>query len=62
MFGRCEEIEMDLSDALDGALEPSRAQALETHLEDCPACRRAQRGLARTVGLLRLLGRRRASP
>ncbi len=52
---RCREVRADMSDYLDGELDPSAAAAVERHTRWCPNCRRMLSNLSRTLGGLRAL-------
>jgi anti-sigma factor RsiW len=52
---RCRQVRAQMSDYLDGELEPRAAAAVERHTRWCPNCRRMLRNLGRTVGGLRAL-------
>jgi anti-sigma factor RsiW len=46
---RCREVRGQMSDYLDGDLEPSAAAEVERHTRWCPNCRRMLTNLKRTV-------------
>jgi anti-sigma factor RsiW len=52
---RCREVRAQMSDYLDGELEPADAAAVERHTGWCPNCRRMLSNLRRTLGGLRAL-------
>jgi len=52
---RCREVRADMSDYLDGDLEPPAAAAVARHGRWCPSCRRMLRNLVRTISGLRAL-------
>jgi anti-sigma factor RsiW len=49
----CERVQTHLNDFLDGTLAAPRAQELNLHLQDCPACRREYNALKATQALVR---------
>jgi RNA polymerase sigma-70 factor (ECF subfamily) len=51
--GRCRDLFRELSDYLDGVLDPSLCQELEEHLADCQSCRAFVKSLEHTVEQLR---------
>jgi anti-sigma factor RsiW len=53
---RCREVRAQMSDYLDGELEPDAVATVERHVRWCPNCRRMLENLRRTVGGLRTLG------
>ncbi len=55
---RCREVREQMSDYLDGELDPDTALRVQRHARWCPNCRRMLQNLIRTVGALRLLGER----
>jgi anti-sigma factor RsiW len=46
---RCREVRAQMSDYLDGDLDPQAAAGVERHARWCPNCRRMLRNLRRTV-------------
>jgi anti-sigma factor RsiW len=52
---RCREVRAQMSDYLDGELDPRAAAGVERHVRWCPNCRRMLRNLSRTIGGLRAL-------
>ncbi len=46
---RCNDITQEMSEALDGQLDPTRQAALDAHLAECPACREGCEALRETV-------------
>ena len=52
---RCRHVRGQLSDYLDGELDPQEAAAVERHTRWCPNCRRMLTNLGRTLGGLRAL-------
>jgi anti-sigma factor RsiW len=52
---RCREVRAQMSDYLDGDLDPKSVAAVERHARWCPNCRRMLTNLRRTVGGLRAL-------
>jgi anti-sigma factor RsiW len=52
---RCREVRAQMSDYLDGELDPAAAAAVERHTRWCPNCRRILTNLTRTLGGLRAL-------
>lgn len=50
---RCREVRAQMSDYLDGDLDPRAAAAVDRHTRWCPNCRRMLANLRRTVGGLR---------
>jgi anti-sigma factor RsiW len=52
---RCREVRSQMSDYLEGDLDPSAAVAVERHTRWCPNCRRMLTNLRRTMGGLRAL-------
>lgn len=46
---RCREVRAQLSDYLDGELEPVAASRVERHTRWCPNCRHMLRNLRRTI-------------
>jgi anti-sigma factor RsiW len=52
---RCREVRAQMSDYLDGDLDPPAATAVERHTRWCPNCRRMLSNLSRTLGGLRAL-------
>ena len=48
---KCSETRRDISRELDGELEPSRAEALATHLEACEDCRSYRESMQRLFSL-----------
>ena len=59
---RCRDVRAQMSDYLDGELDPRAAVAVERHARWCPNCRRMLRNLGRTVGGLRALRDQPGSP
>jgi anti-sigma factor RsiW len=53
---RCREVRAQMSDFLDGELDPRAAAGVERHARWCPNCRRMLANLRRTIGGLRALG------
>jgi anti-sigma factor RsiW len=53
---RCREVRAQMSDYLDGDLDPEATAAVERHTRWCPNCRRMLTNLRRTVTGLRGLG------
>jgi anti-sigma factor RsiW len=53
---RCREVRAQMSDYLDGELDPRAASGVDRHLRWCPNCRRMLESLRRTVAGLRALG------
>jgi anti-sigma factor RsiW len=53
---RCREVRAQMSDYLDGELEPRAAAGVERHVRWCPNCRRMLANLRRTVAGLGALG------
>ena len=51
--GHCQQLFRELSDYLDGALDPSLCEDLERHLSDCKPCKIFLRSLQHTVEQLR---------
>ena len=51
----CREVRAQMSDYLDGELEPAAAASVERHTRWCPNCRRMLTNLRRTLGGLRAL-------
>jgi anti-sigma factor RsiW len=51
----CREVRAQMSDYLDGELDPAAAAAVERHTRWCPNCRRMLTNLTRTLGGLRAL-------
>jgi len=51
--GHCKQLFRELSDYLDGALDPSLCEEIERHLSDCKPCKIFLRSLERTVKQLR---------
>jgi predicted anti-sigma-YlaC factor YlaD len=49
----CSQIRSSLGLLLDGELPPERAEAIRSHLEDCPACREERRQLEKLDGAMR---------
>jgi anti-sigma factor RsiW len=47
---RCREVRAQMSDYLDGELDPATAAAVERHARWCPNCGRMLRNLSRTIG------------
>ncbi|MBI3993613.1 MAG: zf-HC2 domain-containing protein [Candidatus Lambdaproteobacteria bacterium] len=43
----CAEMAVELSAYFDGELAPDERAAVKAHLDDCPACREALRGMER---------------
>jgi anti-sigma factor RsiW len=52
---RCREVRVQMSDYLDGDLDPQAAATVERHTRWCPNCRRMLTNLGRTLGGLRAL-------
>jgi hypothetical protein len=52
---RCREVRSQMSDYLDGELEPRAAAGVERHVRWCPNCRRMLRNLSRTIAGLSAL-------
>ena len=51
----CHEIFAQLSEYVDGELDPDLCERLETHMDDCPPCQAFLESLRRTVKLTREL-------
>ena len=51
----CSETRAQMSDYLDGELDPRTAASVERHARWCPNCRRMLANLSRTLGGLRRL-------
>ena len=49
----CTEVRLSLGAHALGALDPEESAEIETHLADCPACRRIVRRLKVEIGFLR---------
>jgi hypothetical protein len=49
---RCEDIAQQLSEYVDGVLEPGQTERLESHLAECAACRNELEAVRQTVALL----------
>ena len=52
---RCREVRAQMSDYLDGDLNPQAATGVERHTRWCPNCRRMLTNLRHTLGGLRAL-------
>jgi anti-sigma factor RsiW len=57
---RCDEVREDLVAYLDGELAPEERERVDSHLAQCPDCRRERDGLGSTGDLLEMLGARTA--
>jgi anti-sigma factor RsiW len=51
----CRETRAQMSDYLDGELDPGAAASVERHVRWCPNCHRMLANLTRTIGGLRAL-------
>lgn len=51
----CREVRAQMSDYIDGELDPAAAAAVKRHTHWCPNCRRMLTNLTRTLGGLRAL-------
>ena len=49
----CQELVEQVTDFVDGALDPTAAAAFADHLADCPGCRRYVEQLAQVMRMLR---------
>lgn len=58
----CTAVREQMSDYLDGELDPKSARAIERHVRWCPNCRRMLKNLRRTIGALAGLGDLSAAP
>lgn len=58
----CKSLLDQLSDFLDGELDPEVCRLIEAHLSDCPDCRVLVDSTRRTIDLSRQLGGRRPLP
>ena len=53
----CRELFAQLSEYIDGELDPGLCTGIEEHMEDCPPCQAFLESLRRTVDLTRTLPR-----